>query len=156
MPHGAITLLESADPLAAELASLHAAEWGHLYKSWDGAAAQSEFRTHKTDGSLPATLVLRQDGRMTGVVSLIHGDCEARTDLDPWLASLYVVPEFRGRGYAHDLIDAAIRHASAAGVKALHVFTESAEELFQRHGFTEVERTTMHGQPIVILKRELP
>jgi N-acetylglutamate synthase-like GNAT family acetyltransferase len=53
------------------------------------------------------------------------------------------------------LIDAAIRHATAAGVPALHVFTESAVELFQQHGFTELERTTMNGQPIVILRREL-
>ncbi len=150
-----ITLLDGADPLAAELARLHAAEWGHLYRNWDGAVAQAEFRTHRTDGSLPATLVLRQEGQLVGVVSLIHGDCEARTDIDPWLASLYVVPEFRGRGHAHRLIDAAIDHAAAAGEQALHVFTESATELFQQHGFAELERTTVHGQPIVILRREL-
>jgi hypothetical protein len=28
-------------------------------------------------------------------------------------------------------------------------------ELFQQHGFAELERTTMHGQSIVILRREL-
>jgi hypothetical protein len=27
--------------------------------------------------------------------------------------------------------------------------------LFQQHGFAELERTTVHGQPIVILRREL-
>jgi len=155
MFEGTITLLDGADSLAAELASLHAAEWGHLYRNWDGAVAQAEFRTHRTDGSLPATLVLRQEGRLVGVVSLIHGDCEARTDIDPWLASLYVVLEFRGRGHAHRLVDAAIDHAAAAGEQALHVFTESATELFQQHGFAELERTTVHGQSIVILRREL-
>ena len=155
MSEGTLTLLDGADPLAAELARLHAAEWGHLYRNWDSAVAQAEFRTHRTDGSLPATIVLRQEGQFVGTVSLIHGDCEARTDLDPWLASLYVLPEFRGRGHAHRLIDAAVCHATAAGVPALHVFTESAAELFQQHGFAELERTTMHGQSIVILRREL-
>ena len=156
MSDSTITLLDGADPLAAELGRLHAAEWGHLYPSWDGVVAQAEFRTHQTDGSLPATLVLRSKGQLVGVVSLIHGDCEARTDLDPWLASLYVVPEFRGQGHAHRLIDAAIEHAAAAGEQVLYVFTETAAKLFEHHGFAEMQRTTMHGQAIVILQRELP
>jgi N-acetylglutamate synthase-like GNAT family acetyltransferase len=77
-------------------------------------------------------------------------------DLDPWLGSLYVFPEFRGRGYAGRLIDAAIQAASAAGKKALHVFTESAAELFRRHGFETVERAMLHGKPVEILRRALP
>ena len=51
MSEGTLTLLDGADPLAAELARFHAAEWGHLYRNWDAAVAQGEFRTHQTDGS---------------------------------------------------------------------------------------------------------
>lgn len=151
-----ITLLDGRDPLTEQLAALHAAAWGYLYTDWDSAKALAEFRPQKTDGSLPATLVLRENGQVAGSVSLLYGDCEACTDSDPWLASLYVFPEFRGRGHAGRLIAAAIRFAAKAGVGALHVFTESAADLFRSHGFEAFERTMLHGKPIDILRRELP
>ena len=156
MPEVSITLLAGSDPLTGELAERHAAEWGHLYADWDSAKALSEFRSQKTDGSLPATLVLREDERVAGSVSLLYGDCEACADLDPWLARLYVLPEFRGRGHGSRLIDAAIHLAAAAGEKALHVFTESAASLFRRHGFAGAKHAILHGKPIEILRRELP
>ncbi len=152
----AVTLLDGADPLADELADRHVAEWGHLYENWCCEKARAEFRTHQTDGSLPATLVLRDDGRVAGSVSLVYGDCAARRDLDPWLASLYIFPEFRGRGHAGRLIDAAIRHAAAAAATELYVFTETAAGLFRRHGFAPLERAGLRGVPIQILRRGLP
>lgn len=155
MPGIEITLLDGADPLTGKLAVVHAAEWGHLYEAWDSARALAEFRPQKTDGSLPATLVLREQGRVAGSVSVVRGDCEARRDLDPWLASLYVFPEFRGRGHSHRLIESAIHHAAAANQRELHVFTESAGELFRKHAFTEVERTLLHGKSIEVLRRGL-
>jgi len=156
MPQVSITLLDGRDPLTEDLASRHAAAWGHLYTNWDNSKALAEFRPQKTDGSLPATLVLREDERVAGSVSLLYRDCEARTDLDPWLGSLYVFPEFRGRGHAGRLIEAATQFAAEAGVGQLYVFTESAAGLLRRHGFYSVERTMLHGQPIDILRRDLP
>ena len=155
MPQVSITLLDGRDPLTEDLASRHAAAWGHLYTNWDKSKALAEFRPQKTDGSLPATLVLREDERVAGSVSLLYGDCEVRTDLDPWLGSLYVFPEFRGRGHAGRLIKAAIQFAAEAGVGELYVFTESAAGLLRRHGFYSVEHTMLHGQPIEILRRDL-
>jgi|688.fasta_scaffold49742_3 GNAT superfamily N-acetyltransferase len=152
----AVTMFDGADPLAGELADRHGAEWGHLYSDWDSTVARAEFAAHKTDGSLPATLLLREGGRPAGSVSLIHGDCEARQDLDPWLASLYVFPEFRGRGHAHRLIEAAVRHAAEAAQRQLHVFSESAGGLFRQHGFKLLERASLRGTTVEILRRELP
>ena len=87
---------------------------------------------------------------------MLYGDCEACPHFDPWLGSLYVLPEFRGRGHAGRLVDATIDLAAAAGEQVLHVFTESAGGLFRRHGFREIERATLHGKPIEILRRALP
>ena len=156
MPQVSITLLDGRDPLTEDLASRHAAAWGHLYTNWDKSKALAEFQPQKTDGSLPATLVLREDEQVAGSVSLLYGDCEARPDLDPWLGSLYVFPEFRGRGHAGRLIEAATRFAADAGVGELYVFTESAAGLLRLHDFHSLERTMLHGQPIEILRCDLP
>lgn len=139
-----------------ELATLHAAEWKHLYAEWDERSALAEFLNQKADGSLPATLVLHEGTELVGSVSVVFGDCPARLDLNPWLASLYVVPQRRGLGHSLELVQAGIELAAAAGAKRLHVFTESAEKLFQRCGFEMLERTRLQDLPISVLFRTLP
>ena len=134
-----------------KLADLHAAEWKHLYADWDVQSAHAEFLDQKADGSLPATLVLHEGMELMGSVSVVFGDCPARPDLDPWLASLYVVPQRRGQGHGLELVRAAIEFAAAAKAKRLHVFTESAEKLFQRCGFEILERTMLQDVPITVL-----
>jgi N-acetylglutamate synthase-like GNAT family acetyltransferase len=54
-----------------------------------------------------------------------------------------------------ELVRAAIELATAAGAKQLHVFTESAEKLFQRCGFEILERTMQQDVPISVLFRTL-
>jgi GNAT superfamily N-acetyltransferase len=138
-----------------ELATLHAAEWKHLYADWDERNALAEFLNQKADGSSPATLVLHEGMELVGSVSVVFGDCPARLDLNPWLASQYVVPQKRGMGYSFELVQAAIELAAAAEAKRLHVFTESAETLFQRCGFEMLERTMQQDVPISVLFRTL-
>ena len=134
-----------------ELAALHAAEWKHLYTDWDVQSARAEFLDQKADSSFPATLVLHEGMELVGSVSVVFGDCPVRPDLDPWLASLYVVPQRRGQGHGLQLVRAAIEFAAAAKAKRLHVFTESAEKLFQRCGFEILERTMLQDVPITVL-----
>jgi N-acetylglutamate synthase-like GNAT family acetyltransferase len=50
-----------------------------------------------------------------------------------------------------ELVRAAIALAAAAKAKRLHVFTESAEKLFQRCGFEILERTMLQDVPITVL-----
>jgi len=150
-----LAFLDVSSPEAAELARFHAEEWRHLYREWNEEKALAEFGRQRGDGSLPATLILRASGRLIGSVSVIHDDCEARTDLDPWLASLYVLPAERGRGHGSRLVAAALELARRSGVDYLHVFTESAEKLFRSHGFVPFADAVTNGRPITILRREL-
>jgi hypothetical protein len=39
MPQVSITLLDGRDPLTEDLASRHAAAWGHFYTNWDNSKA---------------------------------------------------------------------------------------------------------------------
>ena len=38
------------------------------------------------------------------MVSLKENDLWSRKDLNPWMASLYVVPEYRGKGIGSSLV----------------------------------------------------
>jgi RimJ/RimL family protein N-acetyltransferase len=71
---------------------------------------------------------------------------------------MYVVPGYRGRGVAAELLDAALRHASAlAGVSWVHLSVTSAasaaRRIYERAGFhvwgTEPEALCHDGQSVV-------
>ena len=150
-----LDFLDAGSADAGKLARLHADEWQHLYWEWDEKKALEEFHGQRTDGSIPATLVLREDGRLVGSVSVVGDDCEARRDLGPWLASLYVPPGDRGQGRGSHLIQAAIELAKRNEVANLYVFTESAEKLFLRQGFVHFADAATNGRAVTILRREI-
>ena len=150
-----LDFLDGNSAEAAQLARVHAQEWGHLYRGWTEETALAEFRAQRNDGSLPATLILHEDGRLAGSVSVVRDDCEARTDLGPWLASLFVFPERRGRGYGSRLIQAAVELGRRNHAGHLHAFTESAEKMFLRHGFVHYADATTNGRAITILRRTI-
>jgi len=150
-----LEFLDGGSAEAAGLARLHAEEWRHLYREWNEHTALEEFRRQKTDGALPATLILRRDGRLIGSVSVVRDDCESRTDLNPWLASLYVMPGERACGNGSILVAAALELARRNNVGHLHVFTEAAEKIFLRHGFVPLADAVTNGRAIKILRREI-
>ncbi len=150
-----LDFLDGNSPEAAELARLHALEWQHLYREWNEKKALEEFGAQKTDGTVPATLVLHEGGRLVGSVSIVDNDCEARTDLNPWLASLLVMPSQRGRGHGSRLIAAALELARGNGVEFLHVFTESAQDIFRQHGFSHFADAETKSGSVTILRRQI-
>ena len=48
-------------------------------------------------------LVLLDDNVPVGTASLVNNDLPSRPDLTPWLASVLVLPPFRGKGIVHRL-----------------------------------------------------
>ena len=64
----------------------------------------------------------------TATASLVSNDLPSRPDLTPWLASVLVRPEFRGRGYSAPLV----RHVEAAAApieSTLWLYTWTAAPL---------------------------
>jgi len=134
------------------LAELHGREWGHLYRDWNAAAALREFRNQRGDGRIPATLLILDDQSLAGSVSLVFDDLPARPDLNPWLASLFVLPEYRGRGLARRLIARAGELFAANGCARFYLFTESGEPLFSRLGFRPLAAAECNRHPILIMQ----
>ena len=72
--------------------------------------------------SLPQSFVALADSLPVGMVTLKLDDLRSHADINPWLASLYVVPVFRNRGIGHNLIRAIMGRAQQLGYKSLHLF----------------------------------
>ncbi len=75
-----------------------------------------------------------------GMVSLKNNDLWSRKDLNPWLASLYVVPEHRNRGIASGLIELIIHKAQEMDHERIFLFlgpreSASLEKFYTARGW---------------------
>lgn len=101
------------------------------------------------------TFVLFDRNQPVGTVGLMREDLEARPDLTPWLAALFVEPAFRGRGYATTLVRRIEAFAQAASIPVLWLYTVSAEPLYLRLGWQRVGIEQENGHEVVLMRRLL-
>ena len=66
------------------------------------------------------------------------------------LEDVFVIPEFRGNGYAKQMIRVVIEHPSLQGLRRFTVNTTDAQSLFARFGFTVPQR------PDTVMERFVP
>ena len=147
------------EPLAAHpgrvdtLAAWHHAQWGHLYSHWTLAVCRAELAAHaaRAEG-LPATLVALEGEALLGSVSLVFEDApELQEHGSPWLASLYVTPEARGRGIGAALARAAVARAAAEGGGELFLFTPEHKDFYARLGWRPLARTALKGTAVDLM-----
>ncbi|MGO8055114.1 GNAT family N-acetyltransferase [Rhizobium leguminosarum] len=89
--------------------------------------------------SLPLTFVAIADGKPAGMISLRESDFKKRTDLTPWLASLYVHPAHRNLGIGLLLIEKLEIEAERLGYKRLYLTTEDSKSLYEKNGWQEID-----------------
>lgn len=87
-------------PHVATLAGWARVEWGHLNPGREAASAVAAFREHCGPAGVPSVFAALAGERPVGMASLVVDDMPDRPELTPWLASVYVLPEWRGRGLA--------------------------------------------------------
>lgn len=99
------------------------------------------------------TILALVDDRPVAMASLADHDLESRPDLKHWLASVYVEPDFRRRGIAADLIREIEREAESRSIALLHLYTNTAETLYARLGWTLSEYFTKNGKRFALMTK---
>lgn len=100
----------------------------------------------------PFAAVALSDSKPVGVACLVEHDMVTRKDLSPWLASVFVPPEHRGKGIGTALTRRIMDEAKALDVGTLYLFTPDRETFYSRLGWTVLERTEYRREQIVIMK----
>jgi GNAT superfamily N-acetyltransferase len=148
-----IDYLDQHRGLVATLAEWHHAQWGGLYEHWTLDVARAELADQATRRTLPTTLVLMDGPRLLGSVSLVLEDAPEFCDQgSPWLASLFVLPEARGRGHGARLAQAAVQAAAEQGIAELFLFTPEHVAFYERLGWQRMARTTLKGTPVDLMR----
>jgi GNAT superfamily N-acetyltransferase len=150
------TLAEHPE-LVDQLAEWHHETWGQLYGDlWTLADAHKELRAQTV--SYPVTLIALHpsNGELMGSVSAIDEDVPGFDDLySPWLASLFVRPEFRRSGIGRMLVAALEAHMAGLGYSRLHLVTPHHRAWYEPLGWTTVGRLPLGTEHLDLMFKDL-
>jgi GNAT superfamily N-acetyltransferase len=137
-------------------------EWGHM-EPGDSLEERITYlgRQVANPGRIPTTFVALDDDEPIGSASVVEQDMDisraspAQRDLTPWLASVYVRPEARGRGVAMALVRRVMAFVAALRVTRLYLFTEGAQGLYEKIGWQVIGTDHYAGVDITIMAIDL-
>ncbi|MDX1467268.1 MAG: GNAT family N-acetyltransferase [Halomonas sp.] len=150
-----LTRIAPSSPHVATLAGWAHAEWGHLHPGRDPAAAVEAFRDDCGPAGVPSVFAALAGERPVGMASLVVDDMSDRRELTPWLASVYVLPEWRGRGIASRLVRRVEEEARAHGIVRCYLYTPNQQALYRRLGWQDREERHYRGEAVTIMQRDL-
>lgn len=138
-----------------ELATLHFAEWSFLNPGESLDDKKAYLKRLCSRHGVPSFIIAIEDGELVGSASLIAQDMDDRPDLTPWLADVFVKPEYRGRGIATSLIQRIESEARIAGIVRLYLYTPDAAKLYQKLGWRIFEACQYKGVEVLIMVKKI-
>jgi predicted N-acetyltransferase YhbS len=136
------------------LASWFYDEWGYLSLGGSIEDVEDSLRQHLHRDELPLALVAFSGTEVLGSASLRPYDMKTRKDLSPWLASVYVPLEHRGKGIGSKLVQAAEALAGRLGISVLYLYT-LRESFYARQGWSRLEQTKYGQEQVFIMRKRL-
>ena len=133
------------------LAEWQHGEWGHLRPNDTVEARMIRLGGSGERDRIPLTVVAHDDGKLLGSASLIAHDMETRMELTPWLAGVFVAPEYRRRGVGAALVRRVVVEAARLNVPVLYLYTVHSERFYAALGWSLQEHTTYREQNIAIM-----
>ena len=113
--------------------------------SWDGVREHTlhvlenwEF----TDWETPFAAI--SEGRIIGMVTVMKTDYYPLPEIYPWISTLFVSEEYRGKRISQKLIEAAEEYAGASGFEKTYIPTEFVG-LYEKYGYSYVRDIENYG-----------
>ncbi|MSO15257.1 MAG: hypothetical protein CK521_05225 [Acidimicrobium sp.] len=103
--------------------------------------------------SLPISLVaISGNDELVGVACVVRDDeLPEATEPGPWVAAVFVNPEYRGLAVGKQLVTEAIRRARELGHSDVYLYTRDVAHWYETFGWERVRETHIHNQPITVM-----
>ena len=98
MERTVIVDLQDTPEFIPTIAAWHQAEWAALNPGETLEQRIARMRHYLSDDVMPRMFVWVEDGQPVGTAAFVRSDMDTRPELSPWLASVYVKAECRGKG----------------------------------------------------------
>ena len=132
-------------------------EWGHLTPGSSVERSIRRLTERCQSADLPVTFIAVEEQQVVGTVSLVPHDLKIRMDLTPWIASVFVKPDARGRGIGSQLVTFAEQKAQRRGISTVYLFTPNKQRMYARLGWNTIEdEVEYRGERVTIMNKTCP
>jgi GNAT superfamily N-acetyltransferase len=142
--------------LVPTIAKWHWDEWGHHDPTGSLRAWTDGLATRTNRDRIPTTYLALEGAEPIASTTLVEHDMSTHRDLTPWLAGVYVKPEYRGRGIGDALVTHTMHKAAEMGVKRLYLYTNSARDFYLKLGWVDLATDLYEGRTVTIMAADLP
>jgi GNAT superfamily N-acetyltransferase len=146
-----IELLSKFIRLIPTVAKWHWDEWGHLDPNGSLAGWTDGLASRANEDKIPLTIIALDGEIPVGSASIVSFDMDTRRDLSPWLAGVFVLPEYRSQGVGGQLVRDAMVKANALGIEKLYLYTRSAIGIYEKLGWEELGGEEYQGRLVKIM-----
>jgi len=115
----------------------------------------SKLKSRSRRRGIPTTVVALLGDTLVGSASLLKHDMDSRQDLSPWIASVYVHPDYRRRGIGTRLVQHLEGEAKRLGVERLYLFTPDMRPFYEASGWSVLEDSEYRGHLTRIMEKQL-
>lgn len=132
-------------------------EWGDL-KGFTYDEVIESMCEHLQDDQLPLCYIGLVDDQLIGMVCIRKEDIEGvDKKMTPWLASLYVVPEYRKLGYGGQFISLVEEKVKQMNYKELYLFTidPTLPTWYEKLGFQPINVLNYNGYTSTVMHKTL-
>ena len=136
------------------LAQWHFDQWSAYYPDQTLQDFINDLQASLLGKRIPQTFIALQNGQLAGSASLLADDLDCRPELGPWLASVFIHPDFRQQGLATRLISAIEGHADQCEINTLYLFTPDQQAWYQRLGWKRHEDIALGGRRISVMAKQ--
>jgi GNAT superfamily N-acetyltransferase len=128
-------------------------EFPHEFKALSLEEWTKQLHFSQTRGV--TTMIVLENAQVLGTATLDIEDLPLRLDLSPWLASVYVPPEYRSRGLGSKLVEQVEHEAKKQGFSRIYLHTYDHEGFYAGRGWGVLERLNYWEKDLVVMVKNL-
>jgi GNAT superfamily N-acetyltransferase len=137
------------------LAQWHYEQWRHLPGARTIEQRIKRLQAHLQRDTIPTTFVAWIAGKPVGNASLIANEIEALSEWIPWLANVYVLPDYRRRGIGTQLVERVAAETVALGYPRLYLYTMDQTHFYEALGWRLSHMRRLRGHDMSVMARDL-
>lgn len=111
----------------------------------------------RSTSAIPRVFVaLTDNGSPVGTITFISDDeLPNAPEPGPWLAALFVLPEFRNEGLGRALVDTVIHHARSLGYHTLYLYTQNQMSWYEAMNWQRIRQAQLAEHEVTVMSRPL-
>ncbi len=127
-------------------------QWGHHdKKSTEKDWLEEKKQKLNNNQLLPIRFVALEDGKPVGTASIVKHDMKTHTELEPWMADVYVIEEKRKQGIGTKLIKKILKEARKQNFGTLYLFTPDKKSFYEELDWSPFFNEQYRGENVDIM-----